>query len=61
MWENAVPEEVQKKFVKILHVPGKLNISDMFTKEDKDEKHFTSICDMVLEPLPSGKPTSFLI
>ena len=58
MRENAVREEVQKKLVKILHIPGKYNISDMFTKEDKDVKHFTSIRDMVLEPLPSGRPTS---
>ena len=36
MRENEVREEVQKKLVKILHIPGKFNISDMFTKEGKD-------------------------
>ena len=36
MHENEVREEVQKKLVKILHIPGTFNISDMITKEDKD-------------------------
>jgi hypothetical protein len=59
MRENAVRESVQRKEVKISHIAGKLNISDMFTKEDKDVAHFTTIRDIVLESLPSARnPTS---
>ncbi len=58
MRENAVRESVQRKEVHISHIAGKLNISDMFTKEDKDVNHFTTIRDVVLEPLPSAKTSA---
>ena len=46
--ENAVRESVQSNFIKVEHIPGKLNLSDMFTKEDKDTLHFLTIRDVVL-------------
>jgi hypothetical protein len=38
--ETAIRENVQNKTVKILHIPGKINASDLFTKELKDDAHF---------------------
>jgi hypothetical protein len=38
--ETAIRENVQNKTVKITHIPGKINASDLFTKELKDDAHF---------------------
>eukprot|EP00956_Cyclotella_meneghiniana_P020999 scaffold37679_cov76-Cyclotella_meneghiniana.AAC.13 len=38
--ENCVREEHQNKTVKITHIPGVINASDLFTKEIKDDAHF---------------------
>jgi deoxyuridine 5'-triphosphate nucleotidohydrolase len=46
--ENAVRESVQNNFIEVKHIPGRLNLSDMFTKEDKDSSHFITIRDLVL-------------
>ena len=46
--ENAVRESVQSNFIQVEHIKGKLNLSDMFTKEDKDTLHFLTIRDVVL-------------
>ena len=46
--ENAVRELVQQKFIEVQHIDGKINLADMFTKEDKDTKHFIGIRDIVL-------------
>jgi hypothetical protein len=46
--ENAVHESIQNKFIEVKHIPGRLNLSDMFTKEDKDSTHFITIRDLVL-------------
>jgi hypothetical protein len=46
--ENAVRESVQNNFIEVKHNPGRLNLSDMFTKEDKDSAHFITIRDLVL-------------
>jgi hypothetical protein len=48
--ENAIRESVQNGFVCIKHIAGKVNMSDLFTKEDKDDTHFISICDHLLSP-----------
>ena len=40
MRENAVCENYQRKIIKVLHIGGKLNPSDMFTKEEKEAHHF---------------------
>ena len=42
--ENAVRESVLSQFIKVLHIAGKINLADMFTKEDKDAKHFIRPC-----------------
>ena len=46
--DNAVREEVQKKKVRIKHIPGSDNIADIFTKEDRDKQHFTTLRNMIL-------------
>jgi hypothetical protein len=38
--ENSVRELVQDKTLKVLHVAGKLNPADIFTKEMHDGTHF---------------------
>jgi hypothetical protein len=43
MRENAVREGVQEDFITVLHIKGKVNLADMFTKEDKDTEHFIRI------------------
>jgi len=45
MHENHVRENVASKFVSILHVDGKHNIADIFTKEMKDVAHFVELRD----------------
>ena len=40
--ENSVREN---KNIEVLHIPGKINPADMFTKEDKDAAHFKQLRD----------------
>ena len=51
--ENAVRESIQNKSILVLHVAGKNNLADIFTKEDKDIQHFISIRDALLSPPPA--------
>jgi hypothetical protein len=52
--ENAVRESCQNGFIEVKHINGKLNLSDMFTKEDKDVQHFVTLRDYVLaDQLPT--------
>jgi deoxyuridine 5'-triphosphate nucleotidohydrolase len=48
MRENAVRESVQNGFIETRHCQGKYNLSDMFTKEDKDTLHFIEIRDHIM-------------
>jgi hypothetical protein len=50
MRENRVRENVVTKFVSILHVEGKKNIADIFTKEMKDVAHFVALRDLFMCP-----------
>ena len=38
--ENSVREWVQDKVLNVLHVPGRVNLADIFTKEMRDGAHF---------------------
>ena len=40
MRECAVREEHAAGHIKCKHIPGKVNLSDMFTKEEKSDTHF---------------------
>ena len=47
--ENAVRESVQRGDIIVEHIKGELNMSDLFTKEDKDASHFIKIRDTILD------------
>ena len=46
--ENAVRESVLNHFVEVLHCAGKRNLSDIFTKEDRDIEHYILIRDYIM-------------
>ena len=50
--ENAVREQVQNNFIEVQHIAGRLNNSDIFTKEDKDVTHFQQCRDTLCVPPP---------
>ena len=54
MRENAVREQVQATFIDVNHIEGRLNPSDIFTKEDRDVSHFTACTDVLLSDPPSS-------
>jgi hypothetical protein len=54
MKENRVRENIASKFVTILHIEGKVNLADIFTKEMKDTSHFITLRDMFMRPRPTG-------
>ena len=47
--ENAVRERVQGGYIEVRHIRGDINISDLFTKEDKDTKHYLIIVNEIME------------
>ena len=47
--ENAVRESVQSNFIHVLHISGKVNLADLFTKEDKDAAHFIAMRDIIMK------------
>jgi deoxyuridine 5'-triphosphate nucleotidohydrolase len=54
--ENAVRESCVNGFIVVEHISGKLNLSDMFTKEDKDVQHFLNLRDhVVVDPLDPNR------
>eukprot|EP00957_Ditylum_brightwellii_P103508 7886596-Ditylum_brightwellii.AAC.1 len=44
--ENAVREAVQNSEAKVKHIVGDANISNMFTKEEKDSTYFLLMRDI---------------
>ena len=50
MKENHVRENVERQFVTIQHIGGKINIADLFIKEMKDTSHFVELRDLILKP-----------
>jgi hypothetical protein len=48
MHENMVREQVEKHFVTIQHIGGKVNLADLFTKEMKDTTHFVELRDLIM-------------
>jgi hypothetical protein len=60
MRENAVREWVQDSFLQILHVPGRTNPADIFTKEMRDVAHFWRLRDSFMCPLADFLQQSLL-
>ena len=46
--ENAVRESILNNDISVAHIAGSLNLSDMFTKEDKNVRHFMELRDVVM-------------
>jgi hypothetical protein len=49
--ENSVREWVQDKLIKVVHVAGKTNPADIFTKEMQDGMHFCQLQDSFMSRL----------
>ena len=55
--ENAIREAVLNKFIEVKHCEGKRNLSDMFTKEDRDAPHYIIIRDNIMcDKIPTEMP-----
>jgi deoxyuridine 5'-triphosphate nucleotidohydrolase len=48
MRENAIREAVASDFISVRHIEGKVNLADMFTKEDRDTEHFIQVRDLIM-------------
>ena len=48
MRENAIREQYQSGQINVLHIAGKINPSDMFTKEEKSTEHFQEPRDSIM-------------
>ena len=46
--ENAIREAILSKHIDVKHVAGKVNLADLFTKEQKDPAHFILIRDIIM-------------
>jgi hypothetical protein len=46
--ENCVREAHHANIVRVTHLPGVINASDLFTKELKDAAHFRRCCDSMI-------------
>jgi len=46
--ENRVRENISSAFVKIVHIDGKINLADFFTKEMKDINHFVTLRNLMM-------------
>jgi len=50
MKENHIRENVERNFVTIEHIGGKVNLADIFTEEMKDTAHFVELHDLMMHP-----------
>ena len=50
MRENFTREQQLSGFCKVSHIPGDENLSDLFTKEDKDVGHYEGLRDHMVKP-----------
>ena len=48
MRENSVRENYQRRVIKILHIGGKLNPSDMFNKEEKATQYYLDTRNFIM-------------
>ena len=54
MRENSTREQQLNGFCKVSRIPGDENLSDLFTKEDKNARHFTDIRDALMKSSQSA-------
>ena len=48
--EMLVREAQRLGYIHVMHVPGKLNIADILTKEMKDDSHYRDMVDVITSP-----------
>jgi hypothetical protein len=58
MRENAVREQVQLGLITVEHIGGKQNLSDAFTKEEKDPEHFITCRNLLVTTAPIVSTTA---
>ena len=58
--ENSVREWIQSKLLTVKHVSGKINPSDIFTKEMRDGMHFRRLRDSFMSRLSDFVNASLL-
>ena len=58
--KSSVWEWVQDKSLAVNHISGKINPSDIFTKEMRDEAHFWQLGDSFMSRLPDFLQESLL-
>ena len=46
--ENLIRENIQCKNISVIHIPGKLNLADLFTKEFRDVNLFLSLRNLFM-------------
>ena len=51
MRKKAVHKAVHTKFSRVKHVSGKVNLSDIIIKEDKDKAHYITLQDRIVSKL----------
>ena len=51
MRKNAVREAMQTNFTRVKHVSGKVNLSNIITKEYKDKVHYITLQDRLVYKL----------
>jgi hypothetical protein len=59
--KNSVWEWVQDKSIKVVHVTGKTNLADIFTKEMHDGMHFCQLRDSFMSHLSNFLSGSVLV
>ena len=47
--ENLVRENIMKRTIQVSHIPGKTNLSDIFTKEFRDVTQFLFLRDLFMK------------
>jgi hypothetical protein len=47
--ENAIRESFDNQFIKVLHIAGKSNVADLFTKEMKSVQLFKTLRDLTVQ------------
>ena len=50
--ENAVRENIQLNNISITHIEGKINVADIFTKENKDYNHYIDMRNTLMHFTP---------
>ncbi len=59
--ENAIREAIASDFISVQHIEGKVNLADLFTKEDRDAEHFINVRNQIMTSLEDFSHTNNVI